>query len=545
MKPVRKKFLLLFFTAFFLFKLSACDSPSQKSTSADDVEKTSDEIITEIIDHVDNREYDLAMDAIEELDRMEESYTPYKVNYYKAYVEFSTGNLDSALALLNSLNPGRFDSEVLILRGNVYDAMNMPYRAKADYEDSLLANREFADMIRLSLWDTGLILGDADMLRQVEGSLFESETPTDFYSTLALVKRHRLNGENHEAESLVDTIQALPDFQGRNEGYFLRHMWREKAEIVFNEGDYDRAISLLDSAADYFPNDPSAWPLMGSFANQTGHRDDAWQFSLMGLARSHGKEVMQELGLPFENYEDVLTPGLLMRSEAAVNLVNMSEIHLENGDPDKCIHLAEKALEIYPYGETALMMIGLADELKGNYDDALETYHRGMILAPYDTSFQLRYNWVSGNTTHLLSPSYPDADELYNDVIKVYRGHNEHYPDCPQFQFDLGFALLLGEDPSSIEFLEQAYNGMPHITDYYYYFLLAEWLYNPDQIAGTGNPESLPSIRWLHDVYILAEKRKSVALFNLAETYYDLATTTYSKDWSVLDKIREDTSELF
>jgi len=138
--------------------------------------------------------------------------------------------------------------------------------------------------------------------------------------------------------------------------------YTQQAQTAVQRGDLNEALHILDQAVTEFPNDGEILIWRGVVLSLLGRQADA-QKSFAAARRAYPDE--------------------------ASYLVERSNIRLQAGDADGALADAQAAIVADPTSAQAYLMLGGAQEVKGQYQAALQSYSTAANLAAASNNTQL------------------------------------------------------------------------------------------------------------------------------------------------------------
>lgn len=153
------------------------------------------------------------------------------------------------------------------------------------------------------------------------------------------------SGKPREAFQLFDLVSASHPEQPKPIAML--------AYIHTQQGHYGTALQLASRAAHLAPNDWEVWNLLGVVCRTLGRMEDA--------AKAYGNAAR-------------LNPS-------AGIYANIAALHVNNGDPEKCLYWADKALELQPDYPHALHHKGMALLEMGRFEKGFPLYE-GRLANP-------------------------------------------------------------------------------------------------------------------------------------------------------------------
>jgi len=473
----------------------------------------------EIIEDLNVRDFAAARDKIDRLKTMrgrDDRWT----QYAEAYLDYSVGQYDEALRILNALNPGPHDTSYLDLRAYTYFSMNRLDDGRADMETLLLADPADASHPLRALWNISLEKGEFDKARDYEGQL-EARPQLSADDMLATFDRALLELDFDMASDALKRLPTLPSMLN-NPGseFYDPEILLYRAKLATAKGEIDRAVDILKSMPQELPNVTANWPVLAWLGVTVGRYDDARLWAIEGAIRVGGEKNLADLGIPIpESLRGVKPVGGPVRQDDLSSLLAcIGFTSLADGNPSEAVACADEAFKVNRYNQSALLLKSSALKVEGDMPGAMKAAVDGMALAPYDSYIAMQYLSLAHTAPAAVESGFPDTEKVMSDELAKAKGYNELYPKHPPGLYVLGRLLELAGDQNAGDYFRQAYETWPYSVDYA--FSYAAWLAGAGDTAQaieiihrTGPPRDLP---WLVEFYRRAAETGSEDLLDFA-----------------------------
>ncbi len=489
-------------------------SPTSSPANADPYTLT-----YEIIDDFNARDYAAAREKIDVL-KTTRGRDDRWTQYSEAYLDYSVGEFDEALRIMNTLNPGPYDASYLDLRAYTYFSMNRLDDARADLETLVLADPRRASSALWGLWDISLKKGDFDKAREYEGQL-EARQELDINDVLASFDRALLEQDFDSASDALKRIPNLPSALNNPASEFYDpDLVLRRASLATAKGEIDRAVDILKLMPEELPNVTENWVELAWLGVRIGRYDDARLWAIEGAIRVGGERNLADLGIPIpESLRGVeAVGGPVRRGDLSGLLEEIGAVLLAGGDPAGAVACADEALKLNPYSVDAPFLKSSALSVEGDASGAMRAAVDGMAVAPYDSYIAVQYLSLAHAAPAAVESGFPDTEKVMSDELAKAKGYNELYPKHPPGLYVLGELLELSGDQNAGEYFRQAYETWPYSVDYA--FSYAAWLAETGDTAQaieiidkTGPPRD---ITWLTEIYCRASETGSKDLLDFA-----------------------------
>ncbi len=224
-----------------------------------------------------------------------------------------------------------------------------------------------------------------------------------------------------------------------------------EGQLAFQQGNYERAMALLDSAETYAPGAPVIPFNRGRVYTALNLVDAARQAFHEAIERDpFYPEVRLRLGnleLESRNIEEALR---YYRQEESIEpssdlYVKMGESYYRMGEADSARIAYEEAIALDSSNATAHMMYGQLLEETGQLEQALQHSRRALSIEPHTSNYQ----YAVGSQLYQLG----HLEESVEYLKQAADGHLLHYPA----QNNLGQVLLrLGREDEANHYLARA-----------------------------------------------------------------------------------------
>lgn len=426
-----------------------------------------DEIVLLVADAINERRYSEAIELLETLREHPEGNHFY-ATYAEAFLKTRLGIYDEALVLVNSLDPGPYNHDLLELRSEILNSMGNLPGAERDLETMRLARREGSSYIEAAMWEIALELGDLDLATLVGNEITSNPNP-DIFDMFTMFSMAIHDRDFIRAEQIIERLPSVPGvIQSGTLGFHNPNIQMKRAELMFERGEVNRALEILAGLPSTNQRLTSSWIRLAGYAIHSGRYDYARSSAIEGIVKSCGQDILDEIGIEYD--ESLVTDaGEPMRhTEVASLLVIIGLTSIADGNALEAGDCADKALEVNPYQVSAYGLLSSVWEFPGDIDMAIDEAVRGMIVSPYNRELALRYVRLAKIAPHAVGPSDPDPRIVLVDLLERAEDRHDYFPDDPDVAYLLARILdIAGEEPDRrFELLKLAYEDSPHVVEY-------------------------------------------------------------------------------
>ena len=498
-----------------------------ESETAEEPEPDPEELWLRLWTEIDHRDYYTAGETLAEVEALPDAQD-HTLKYARAFLLGRTGQHDDSLEILNELNPSKFQPSILVLRGITLVSMHRLDEARSDMEMAESSSFYQPAYVLYVLWTLDHMEGKFESAREIEDILrrhfgTDSDAARVIFEAALLRRDFASAGQALERETLLppdDVLGRSPD----------PHYWplilMDRARLAYTLGDLDRAIDILEGITREYPNTTSAWPTLTWLGHISGRIDEAELWALEGLLRSGGIDTLHELNIEIpEQFADLdVSRFVPVYNSAAKLLILLGHCYLGNGDVDRALDCADRAIDLCRYEEGAYYLKGRAYEVTGDIESALETLAEGIRTAPEDERLPLRYVILANRRPDLLNENLPDPAEIRDEILNLLEARHSEYPVDPDTAEMLAELVQHEDVGRAVELLAIAYETVPTRLDFAldYAAVLAE-TGEVDRAKEILNDLPLPpDLPWLHDLYCRAAIAGSADLIDLADWATDI-----------------------
>ncbi|MBK7568294.1 MAG: tetratricopeptide repeat protein [Bacteroidetes bacterium] len=276
-----------------------------------------------------------------------------------------------------------------------------------------------------------------------QGRLIKSIAAVDENINSPSYRRFKVNGIQISHKG--DSIKYLTYFTLKNEDARWRIVWdniiTQQADHSFNNGDYDGALDLLETAIKLDPYDAEAiekigWcylrdntksdvvrkdEIMKNFKYALTLEPDEWtHYNAMASYYS----LINLSDLQIDSYNKGLEMALNEPDKATI-YANLSNCYVAKRQTDKAIDYLEKSIECYPNSAYSYYKFGVILNDLGKYEEAKEKYEKALSLPTLENSLQsgLFYSYSS---LCLKQYEYQKAKDYILKALEI-DPNNEYY----------------------------------------------------------------------------------------------------------------------
>jgi len=469
------------------------------------------------------RDFESALEILDVLERYPDHDERW-VSYARAHIDYALGNFDSALRILNEIDPGPYEYTKLELRSLTYKAMSYYDEAYRDAEAVLVTRPWYPAGMHLR-WSLDIKIGKFDRAREIEEIIdsVESERGVDTQLLLALFDRKIYERDFDTAEELLDRIPGLPStIADETSSFYHPGLQLTRARLAIGRRESERAARILTEISLQYPDYTVNWPLLTWLGVTLGWYDRAEMWAMEGIIRcggGDGKNILSELDMEIPASLENIQPasGPMRRDEIGDLLVNLAHIELTKGNLTQTESIIEKAVEINPYEQESWFIASLMHEINGDAEAAFDSAVDGLIESQWDYGLATRYLELAERYPSEISANDPDIDFITSDFLEMARGFNEMFPDDPNGQYRYANLLRITDDPGSIEYFRQAYETWPENVEYTYAYAaaLAESDDPGTAVEILSSLETIENLPWNTEIRIRAAETGSPELSQL------------------------------
>jgi len=368
----------------------------------------------------------------------------------RASIQMDRGKFDAAIAdLRQALNDQPRSAELMALLATAYERSG----------SMELADKQFADALRVSNFDAGVGLTYAAFLRR-RGSIARAEDilvelasrapgNVSVLSTLAEVRLTRQNWAG--AQEVAEALRKAGDQRGIADQVL--------GAALSGQKKYDESITVLQTAYASSPGDVQPMFALVNTLVRAQKVDQATAFLQSVLAKDPGNAEAHVLmgttqlvrNAPAEALKSFKL-AIERQPKKVVGYRALSEHHLRQKQPDEALKVIKAGLQMQPDSTALRILLAGVLELKGDFEGAIAEYEGILQQEPGSIV-------VANNLASLLTDRRTDRashERAYNLALTLRKSQVPHFKDT------LGWIhYQRGEHKAAQSLLEEAATELP------------------------------------------------------------------------------------
>jgi tetratricopeptide (TPR) repeat protein len=525
MNPFHKYLIPILFLLLIHTGCNNLTKPSQftpDEPNLGDIQLRQAELIEQYMDALTDWDYAAAQEAIDELREL-----PLDIDitydFSQAFLDLRLGRYDDALELVERMEPDIYTSDLLQLRAEIYMKMHRLDEARSDLLNFLEARPGDRAYIYFLLREIALAEGDVEKAGELENLLFDNY-PIHRYSLFTEFYKAIRERDFRSADEVLERLSTsrMLDETGQDEtDYYSIYILFGRADLAYRQGQYDRAVEIYKGISELRPLAASVWQILAMLGLVYGNIADARQWSIEGIVRSGGAEILGEIGIeiPLDLQDPDPDPGPLRNDNVGVLLTYLGQISLMGGAFDRALACAECAIEVNPYATGAYSLKSRALEMMDDPAGAVDALIAGLRLNPSSDVLVCGYARLYEDARYVLPPTAPDPALLLENILVVNRNLYEAWPMNAEDACNLALVLDASGEESGCDLFREAHEIMPERFDYAssYAWCLADYGDSDGAILILENFEIPLDLPWLIGLYGHAEDETNQGSFKLAD----------------------------